>query len=84
MDQTETRIRQLLHEIAAIPLDAPAGADLYLELGVASVHALELLGALETRFGLPVPDDDFVEATSISGLTDLMNSLASNGTSPHA
>jgi acyl carrier protein len=84
MDHTETQIRQLLSEIAAIPQDASATANLYLELGVASVHALQLLSGLETRFGVAVPDDEFVEASSIEQLTALMNSLARSGMGSNA
>lgn len=35
-------------------------------LGVASVYALQLLAELEQAFGVSIPDEDFVEATSIA------------------
>jgi acyl carrier protein len=61
--------------IAGIPPDVPSDRNLYLDLGVASVHAIRLLTALEELFGVPIPDDDFISATSISKLTHLVDGL---------
>ena len=76
MDPIETKVRAIVAEISNLSPDMPASADLYLELGVASIHALQLLTELEERFGVAIPDDRFVEATSINELTALMASLA--------
>ena len=75
MDTIETKVRTIVAEISNLPPDMPATANLYLDLGVASVHALQLLTELEERFGVAIPDDRFVEATSIDDLTVLMSSL---------
>jgi acyl carrier protein len=75
MSPTEHQIREVVASIAGISPDASAEADLYLDLGVASVHGLQLLTQLEKQFDLQVPDDDFVEATSIAKLTALVDSL---------
>jgi acyl carrier protein len=75
MNQTETTIRQIVAKVAGISSDIPADLNLYLDLGVASVYALQLLMELEERFGVAIPDEDFVEATSIAGLTRLMDKL---------
>jgi acyl carrier protein len=72
---TEYKIRTVLTEIGGVLPDAPSGANLYLELGVASIHALELLATLEEHFGVAIPDEDFVEATSITRLTEMIESL---------
>ena len=77
MNSVETKVRAIVAEISNLPTDMPAGANLYLDLGVASVHALQLLTELEDQFGVAIPDDRFVEATSIADLTALMNSLVS-------
>jgi len=71
MDPTEIerKIREILTSLCGIPADADANADLYLDLGVASFHALQLLQELEEQFDVHIPDDEFVEATSISRLT---------------
>lgn len=79
MDETEIQIREMIVAVAGISPDAPADADLYLDLGVASVHALRLLSDLEERFQVQVPDDDFVEATSIAKLSAMMRQLAAAG-----
>jgi acyl carrier protein len=72
----EAGIRKIVSEISGIPGNADAQADLYLDLGMASVHALQLLTELEDRFGVQIPDDDFVEATSIEKLTALIQRLS--------
>ena len=75
MQDTETTIRQILQEVSGIPADVSPEADLYMDLGMASVHALQLLAELEDRFSLHIPDDAYVEATSISKLTQTIESL---------
>ena len=74
-ENTETRIREIVTAVAELPPDAPADANLYLDLGVASVHAMELLMELEDKFEVQVPDEEFVEATSIAQLTAMVDRL---------
>lgn len=73
----EVGVRKIVCEISGIPENADSQADLYLDLGMASVHALQLLTELEDHFGVQIPDDDFVEATSIEKLTALVQRLSS-------
>ncbi len=75
MDSVESKIRAIVASISNLSTDMPADANLYLDLGVASVHALQLLTELEDQFGVAIPDDRFVDATSINDLTALMNGL---------
>jgi acyl carrier protein len=75
MDSLESRIRGLIARVSGISPTVPGDADLYLDLGVASVHALELLTQLEQVFSIRIPDDDFVEATSIDRLVILVGRL---------
>jgi acyl carrier protein len=77
MDATgiELSIRNTVAVIGGLPEDADADADLYLDLGMASVHALALLQELEERFGVSIPDEQFVESTSIAKLTATLDSL---------
>ncbi len=72
----EADIRKIVCGISGIPENSDSQADLYLDLGVASVHALQLLTELEDHFGIQIPDDQFVEATSIANLVELVKSLA--------
>jgi hypothetical protein len=43
------KIRTIVTGIAGLPSDANADADLYLDLGVASFHALQLLQSWKSR-----------------------------------
>jgi acyl carrier protein len=76
MNETETTIRKILIAISERANDADENADLYSELGLASVHAMSLLADLEERFGVHIPDDNFLEARSISQLTSMVDTLA--------
>jgi acyl carrier protein len=75
MDEHEQKIRELISRVCDVPVDIPADANLYLDLGVASVHALQLLAELEDGFNVSIPDEEFVEATSVSKLVPLMHEL---------
>jgi acyl carrier protein len=69
-------IRDMIAAISGIPAEQiPLDSNLYLNVGVASVHALQLLGELEQRFKIIVPDDEFVEATSVESLGQLVTRL---------
>lgn len=84
MTPVETRIRRIIADKAGLPLDAPGDANLYLDLGVASVYALRLLSELEQQFGVSVPDEEFVDATTINELTSMMERLGATGGVPEA
>ncbi len=75
MDSIESRVRQIVSEVTGLNPDIPGDDNLYLDLGVASVHALQILAELEDRFGISVPDEDFVEATSIRQLASVIRTL---------
>lgn len=78
MAGTESAIRKMLTDIAGIAPDVPSTGNLYLDLGVASVHAMQLLCSLEDQFGVSIPDEDFVEATSIAKITEMIQGLLKN------
>lgn len=84
MESSEASIRAMLTEIGNCPEDADAGADIYTDLGLASVHAMLLLTAIEDRFGIHLPDDDFIEARSIAGLSQLVDTLRNGSAEAHA
>jgi acyl carrier protein len=73
--EIERSIRKIVVAVSGLSEHADADADLYLDLGMASVHALALLTELEERFGVPIPDEQFVEATSIAKLTATLSAL---------
>jgi acyl carrier protein len=75
MDQSEADIRGIVSRLSGLREDIGRDADLYLDLGVASVHAVQLLVELEEHFRVQIPDDDFVEAKSIATLTAMTKEL---------
>ncbi len=84
MDNIEAKVRETVSRIASLPPDISGDANLYFDLGVASVHALQLLSDLEGEFGVSIPDEEFVEATSISQLSALMRSLSVTSEGAHS
>ena len=75
MDMVE-QIRGMIASISRIPAERISlDADLYMDIGVVSVHALQLLSELENKFGIVVPDDEFVEARSVQALAELISRL---------
>jgi len=75
MESTKERLHGLLVELCGLPADFKQDADLYLDLGVPSVKAMQLLMELEERFQVSIPDDQFVEATTFKGLEAMMERL---------
>jgi len=75
LETLKSELRELLTELASLPEGFDEKADLYSDLGMHSMKALELLMALEERFGLRVPDEKFIEATSLERLAGMMRGL---------
>lgn len=77
MQESLPEIRRLLGELSSIPPETDENVDLYRDLGMPSVKAMELLYKLEEVFGITVPDDDFVEATTMRKLADMVDRVRS-------
>lgn len=75
--QLRDGLRRMVAEIGEIPADFDPHLNLYLDLGVPSAKAMQLLMELEDRYGVRVPDDEFVEATSLDSLAAMMERLVS-------
>ncbi|MFY9852906.1 MAG: acyl carrier protein [Terracidiphilus sp.] len=75
MEALQNELRQLLMELAGLPEGFDASADLYTELGVASMKAMELLMELEDRYQISVPDEEFIQATSLQALAEMVQKL---------
>ena len=75
MDALKSELRQLLIELAALPEDFDEKADLYSDLGMASMKAMELLMELEDRYGVSVPDEEFIQAISLERLAAMIHGL---------
>lgn len=78
MGNLEEKVRAIVASVTGLSTNMAGEANLYLDLGVASVHALNLLTELETQFDIAIPDDEFVGATSIVTLTALIADLTQN------
>lgn len=72
METLKGELRQLLTEVASLPEGFDEKADLYSQLGMASIKAMELLVLLEERYGVSVPDEEFIQATSLDRLVVMM------------
>jgi len=75
LETLKSELRQLLMELASLPEGFDENADFYSELGMASVKAMELLMTLEERYEVHVPDDKFIEATSLDRLAVMIGGL---------
>jgi acyl carrier protein len=62
-------------ELAAVELTP--GSTLS-ELGIGSVSALEMVGYIEDRLGIQIPDDQLAGLSSLDGLVRLIRSHAPN------
>ena len=70
MEALKSELRQLLTELAHLPEGFDEKADLYSDLGMASI-----LLELEERYGIRVPDEEFIEATSLERLAGMIQRL---------
>ncbi len=75
MDDLKDGLRQVLTSYFSLPQGFDEKADLYRDLGLSSMQAMELLMALEEDYAVKVPDEQFVEATSLESLTAMMSRL---------
>jgi acyl carrier protein len=73
--ETETRVRAIVRRYASIQGEYSSRADLFREVGVSSVRALELLLSLEEEFGVAIADSAFGEARSVAALVALVEGL---------
>jgi acyl carrier protein len=61
-------LRELICEHGALAPDFDPTANLYLDLGLPSMKAMLLLAEIEDKFGVAVPDDDYVLAALVGRL----------------
>jgi acyl carrier protein len=75
LETIRVELRQLLTDLASLPEGFDEQANLYSDLGMPSMKAMELLMVLEERYGVSVPDDEFIEATSLDRLAGMLQGL---------
>jgi acyl carrier protein len=73
--ETEYRIRAILQRVARLHGDFGTRKDIFRDLGVKSVLALNLLLTLEGEFGVAIADESFGEARTVEELVSLVERL---------
>jgi acyl carrier protein len=75
MQALKAQLRETITQALNLQAEFGDQSDFYRELGVSSVHAISLLFQLEERYSVTIPDDRFVECTTLDQLTCLMAEL---------
>lgn len=75
MSDVKAALRDLIREHSTLAPDFDPSANLYLDLGLPSMKAMLLLAEIEDKFGVAVPDDDYVGAASLDDLAALIDRL---------
>ena len=75
LGEIEHRIWSIVRRVARLDGEHSPSADLFRELGVKSVVALDLLLSLEEEFGVSIADAAFGEARNVSALVTLVKGL---------
>ncbi|APR78484.1 Hypothetical protein A7982_03831 [Minicystis rosea] len=65
-------VSQVVARFARVDPPYAPGAHLYRDLGIESVHVLNLLVALESEFAVSLDDRRFIQSGTIHELTDLI------------
>jgi acyl carrier protein len=76
LSDIEARVREVLKRVARFEGGYSSSADLYGELGVKSIAALDLLLSLEEEFGVSIADDAFSNARTLDDLVALVKGPA--------
>ena len=79
MNEIESRIRGILKRVSRLEGEFNPRADLFRDLGVRSVAALDLLLSLEEEFGVSIADESFGSARNLESLVALVQGLGQGG-----
>jgi acyl carrier protein len=74
-ESTEERVRAVIGRVTKLEAGFSATSDLFRDLGVKSIAALDLLLSLEEEFSIAIPDDKFGDARSVEKLVTLVAEL---------
>lgn len=77
---TEQEVQDHLHKILIEQFDIEAGdihpdADMYEELGIDSIDAVDLIVRLKELTGLRIPPEEFKKVRTVGDVTKVVNSL---------
>jgi acyl carrier protein len=71
-DKTADEITAVIRSVGKVPGEVPLDKDLYSDVGVKSIDSIEILLALEDRFGIAIDDTQFIKARTVRLLTNLV------------
>ena len=81
MNPIETAIVDIVSAITKTPAaDIDLDTDLRLDLNVDSLQGLQIMAAIERRFGLEVPDDELDQYTSVGVIAETVARLGGRPT----
>ena len=81
MNPIETEIIRIVSAIAKTPAARiDLDTDLRLDLNVDSLQGLQIIAAIERRFGIVVPDDDLDQYTSVGVIAETVARLGGRPT----
>ena len=76
MDPVEQEVRRIVAHIAKVPAERlTPDTDLRVELNVDSLQGLQIVAALEKRFGVTVPDEELDNYTTVRAITETVKRL---------
>ena len=75
MSELKDDLRQMISSVCDLPKGFADDANLYRDLAVPSFKSVDLLMALEDRYKVSIPDEQYMDATSLDRLTDMMQGL---------
>jgi acyl carrier protein len=78
MEELKDQLRQIIAGIGGPSNEFDASADLYRDLHLASFQAADLLTAIEERYQVTIPDDQYLNARSLNDLTSIVTRLIEN------
>ena len=65
-------ITEMVRNIGKVQGEVPPDKDIYADLGVESINSIEILLALEDKFGIAIDDTRFIKARTVQLLIDLV------------
>jgi acyl carrier protein len=71
-ESTEKRVRAVVAKVGRLEGEFDGEADIFRDLGVKSVAALDLLLSLEEEFSIAISDEAFGDARTVSALVALV------------
>jgi len=75
--QIEATVMEVLKEISRRPIEPALAHDLVADLGFDSLQILELIGELEDRFGISIPEDEVPAVRTVAQVVTEMIRLTS-------